>query len=103
MSAKADIRIELDVKEDSLSALPIFEKIKTFVKKANTGKLGGDFDLYVIEDDGGSIFLEAHSSREQNLEWQPDKLFEFCEAIPEVKIIDADTWIAAEGRYFERE
>jgi hypothetical protein len=81
----------------------VVDKIKDWVKKANSGKLGGDFDI-TLGDTGHSV-LEAriYSERIQNLEWQDEQFCEFCKTIPEVSEYSSSVWMKGEGQWYERD
>jgi hypothetical protein len=79
------------------------KKIEKWVKKANNGKLNGDFFITLEDIDPNYINAKISSERAQNLEWQDEKFCEFCQTIPEVEEYSSSVWIQGEGQWYSRD
>jgi len=79
------------------------EKIRDWVWKANSGELGGDFDIILNNVESDFINASINSERTQNLEWQDEQFCEFCKTIPEVVEYSSSVWMKGEGQFYQKE
>ena len=96
----------ISFKKDSAAAS---ESVKNWMTRANNHDFPkdsedfGDFCFEIGEADETGLSFVADSMREQNLQWQLERLQLFLESIPEVISLDAPIMVQGEGIFWERE
>jgi hypothetical protein len=102
--AYADVTITCSGDEDKLSK--INKKIITWIEKANSGKLKGsfkgDYSIDILNDGDEVIDLKVGSMRSQNLDWQLERLSDFCESIDGVIEFNTSVWVMSDGPYWTK-
>lgn len=94
--ASIDVYIEYDGDPE------VVKKLENFIELANAGKLGGDFNIHLVND-GDYISIEISSGRVQNAEWQAEMLLEECKKIDSISQFSSTITIPTEGLYWNRE
>jgi hypothetical protein len=81
------------------------EKILAWVKKANEGKLKGDFEITLDTDnrDEGFMSFDLDSQRVQNLEWQIDQFHDFAEKIEDIRSFNSNISVITSGPFFDKD
>ena len=85
---------EFDKDENAQTA---YQNFNSFVDKANSHQLGGEFDIDVTEKRYGCIEYTVRSGREINCIWQCQKILEFFKTQLGIRAVYQNVMVASDS------